>query len=155
MSISSSFRSRRAAGDPVYIYLTPLEESSGPWDEIWTPSPSGCSRRCGGGVLAETRNVPTKMRNDYDTCSILNIVHLRISGLAKIPTRRHARARPRGIPPATCNRAREAIRTRTRGRRSALGERSHIQDLSHEVAYRAVPRLCECCVNVKLRHVKW
>ena len=51
-------RSRRSAGDdPVYIYLTPLEESSGPWDEVWTPSPSGCSRRCGGGVLAETRYV--------------------------------------------------------------------------------------------------
>ena len=55
-------RSRRSAGDdPVYIYLTPLEESSGPWDEVWTPSPSGCSRRCGGGVLAETRYVPTKL----------------------------------------------------------------------------------------------
>ena len=51
-----SSRPRRSAGDdPVYIYLTPLEESSGPWDEVWTPSPSGCSRRCGGGVLAETR----------------------------------------------------------------------------------------------------
>ena len=54
--IELSPRSRRSAGaDPVYIYLTPLEESSGPWDEVWTPSPSGCSRRCGGGVLAETR----------------------------------------------------------------------------------------------------
>ena len=41
----------------MYIYLTPLEDTSGSWDEFWTPSPSGCSRRCGGGVLAETRDV--------------------------------------------------------------------------------------------------
>ncbi len=51
-------RSRRSAAayGPLYVYTTPLEESSGPWDDFWTPSPTGCSRRCGGGVLTETRN---------------------------------------------------------------------------------------------------
>ena len=129
-----SIRPRRSAGDPVYIYLTPLEESSGPWDEFWTPSPSGCSRRCGGGVLAETRDVrlPTEMTG-ICLCQVqTDGIHRNsasLSGAAKTPTRRRARARPRGTRPAICSRARGVIRTRIRGKRSALGGRNHVQSL--------------------------